>query len=145
MKLLRPGDVAPDALDEPFWQACRERRFILHRCTACGRAYWPASCCIEHGSAAMQWQDASGRGAVHTYTIVHHAYDPALADRIPYALAVVQLDEGPFFHTDLVGCELAQVRVGMRVEVVWDRIDENTVIPRFTPEARSEEKNRAAG
>jgi len=143
MKVLRPRDVAPDALDEPFWQACRDGRFLLHRCSACGRAYWPASCCIEHGSGPMQWEQASGRGEVHTYTVVHHAYDPSLADRLPYVLAVVKLDEGPFFHSDLLGCEPAQVHVGMRVRVTWDRIDADTVIPRFAPEAQ--ERSRATG
>jgi uncharacterized OB-fold protein len=138
VKPPRPLDFAPDALDEPFWRACLEQRFLLHRCTACGRGYWPASCCVEHGAQAMQWQDASGRGAVHTYTIVHHAYDAALAERIPYALAVVKLDEGPFFHTDIVGCEPSEVHVGMRVEVVWDRLGDDVVIPRFAPGARSE-------
>jgi uncharacterized OB-fold protein len=133
---LRPRDVAPDGLDEPFWLACRERRFLVHRCTACGRAYWPASCCIDHGAEPMQWQEASGHGAIHTYTIVHHAYDAALADRLPYALAVVQLDEGPFFHSDIVGCDPSAVHVGMRVEVVYDRLDESNVIPRFAPEAK---------
>lgn len=142
MSALRPRDVAPDALDAPFWQACLERRFLLHCCTTCGRAYWPASCCIEHGAAPMQWREASGHGEVHTYTIVHHAYDPSLAGRVPYALAVVKLDEGPFFHTDLVGCDLTAVRVGLRVAVVWDRLDAETVIPRFAPEARSEEETR---
>ena len=140
MTTLRPRDVAADALDEPFWQACRDERFLLHRCAACGRAYWPASCCIEHGSEPMQWQEASGRGEVHTYTVVHHAYDPSLADRLPYALAVVKLDEGPFFHSDLVGCGPAQVHVGMRVRVVWDRIDAETVIPRFTPDAERRQR-----
>lgn len=136
MRALRPRDVAPDALDEPFWRACLEQRFLVHRCTACGRAYWPASCCIDHGAAAMQWQEASGCGQVHTYTVAHHAYTPELADRIPYVLAVVELDEGPFFHSDIVGCGPEAVRIGMRVQVVYDRVDAETVIPRFAPEAR---------
>ena len=72
-------------------------------------------------------------GVVHTYTVVHHAYEPSMADRVPYALAVVQLAEGPFFHSDIVGCDPAEVHVGMDVEAVFDAIDEQTVIPRFTP------------
>jgi hypothetical protein len=136
MTALRPRDVAADGLDDPFWQACREHRFLVHRCTACGRAYWPASCCVDHGSASMQWQDASGRGEIHTYTIVHHVYEPELAGRVPYALAVVRLDEGPFFHSDIVGCDPAAVHVGMRVEVVYDHVDDVTVIPRFAPRQR---------
>src|SRR5262245_16320341 len=96
---LRPQDVAPDDLDAPFWKACLERLFLLHRCTTCGRSYWPASTCIDHGSSAMEWYEASGLGEIHTYTVVYHAYDPSLADDVPYILAVVHLDEGPFFHS----------------------------------------------
>jgi uncharacterized OB-fold protein len=88
----------------------------------------------------MEWREASGRGRVHTYTVVHHPYEPSLAARVPYALAVVELDEGPFFHSDIVGCDPVRVHVGMRVEVVWDPIDAETVIPRFAPEAHSEEE-----
>ena len=135
---MRPRDVVPDDLDAPFWEACLDRRFLVHRCGACGRAYWPASCCIDHGSAAMAWEPASGRGEVYTYTVVHHAYDAALADRLPYVLAVVRLDEGPFFHTDIVGCEPDEVHVGMRVQVVFDAVDAETAIPRWTPSAATE-------
>jgi uncharacterized protein len=130
---LRPEDVVRDSLDQPFWDACCAHRFLLHVCATCGRAYWPASTCIDHGASAMEWRDSAGRGAVHTYTIVHHAYDAALADRVPYVLVVVQLDEGPFFHTDIVGAEVDDVHVGMRVGVVYDAIDERTVLPRFSP------------
>jgi uncharacterized OB-fold protein len=133
MNVLRPQDVAPDELDMPFWDACRDGQFLLHHCAVCGRAYWPASTCVDHGADAMQWQPGSGRGEVHTFTVVHHAYDPALADRVPYALAVVKLDEGPFFHSNIVGCDPASVHVGMRVEAVFDHLDDDTVIPRFAP------------
>jgi uncharacterized OB-fold protein len=142
MRALRPRDVAPDELDAPFWQAARERRFLVQRCTACDRAYWPAGCCVEHGRATMEWREASGRGRVHTYTIVHHPYEPSLAAKVPYALAVVELDEGPFFHSDIVRCDPNEVHVGMRVEVVWDALDAEDVIPRFAPEAHSEEEKK---
>jgi hypothetical protein len=132
---LRPGDVAPDDLDAPFWEACLRREFLVQRCLRCGRAYWPASCCTEHGAEAMRWEAASGTGTVHTYTVVHHVYEPGMAERVPYALAVIQLDEGPFFHSDLVECPPEAVHVGMRVEVVFDAVDAQTVIPRFRPAA----------
>jgi uncharacterized OB-fold protein len=144
MRTLRPQDVAPDALDAPFWDACRDARFLVHRCGECGRAYWPASTCIDHGARSMAWDDASGRGEVHTYTVVHHVYDRSLLERVPYVLAVVQLDEGPFFHSDIVGCDPADVHVGVRVEVVFDRVDDDTVIPRFTP-VREEREQGSAG
>ena len=130
---IGPLDLAPDELDEPFWQACRREEFLIHRCTQCGGAYWPASTCIDHGSASMQWQPATGRGEVFTYTIVHHAYSREFADRLPYAAVVVRLAEGPFFHTNVVGCEPGDIYVGMPVEVVFDHLDLETTLPRFRP------------
>ena len=53
-------------------------------------------------------------------------------------VAVVRLDEGPFFHTDIVGCAPDAVRVGLRVRAVFDAVDADTVIPRFTPIATEE-------
>jgi uncharacterized OB-fold protein len=132
-RVLRPMDLVPDELDAPFWEGCNQHVFLVHRCVTCGRAYWPASTCIDHGSSAMQWQPASGRGEVFTYTVVHHAYDRSLVDKLPYAAVVVKLDEGPFFHTDIVGCAPSEVHVGMRVHVVFESLDEQTVIPHFTP------------
>jgi len=70
---------------------------------------------------------------VSTYTVVHHPYDPALADVVPYAVVVVSLDEGPLFHSDLVGCPVDDVAVGLRVEVTWEVVDDTTVIPHFRP------------
>ena len=133
-RVLRPMDLVADELDAPFWEGCKQHVFLVHRCIECGRAYWPASTCLDHGSAAMEWQPASGRAEVFTYTIVHHAYDRSMADKLPYAATVVKLDEGPFFHTDIVGCAPSDVRVGMRVRVVFESVDDETVIPHFTPD-----------
>ena len=130
---LRPMDLVPDELDAPFWEGCKRHVFLVHRCMVCGRAYWPASTCIDHGSSAMEWQPASGRAEVFTYTVVHHAYDRSMADKLPYAAAVVKLDEGPFFHTDILDCAADDVHVGMRVRVVFVAVDDEAVIPHFTP------------
>ena len=130
---ILPFQVAPDDLDDPFWEGCVRHEFLLHRCAECGRAYWPASTCLDHGSASMEWVPASGSGAVFTYTVFHHAYDPRFADRVPYALAVVQLDEGPFFHSDIVGCPVADVHVGMRVAVEYEDVAVDLTIPHFRP------------
>jgi uncharacterized OB-fold protein len=81
----------------------------------------------------MEWRPSSGRGEVHTYTVFHHAYMPWLADRVPYAIAVVRLDEGPFFHTDIVGCAPSEVAIGLQVEVMFEEAAEGWVLPHFRP------------
>lgn len=130
---LLPRDVVPDDLDAPFWEGCRRGELLVHRCDVCGRSYWPVSSCVDHGGDAMTWVPASGLGAVHTFTVFRHAYDPTFADRLPYAIAVVELDEGPFFHTDVVECDVGDVHVGQRVEVVFETVDADTTIPHFRP------------
>jgi uncharacterized OB-fold protein len=128
-----PPNFGADALDDPFWDGCRRHEFLLHVCSVCQRAYWPASSCIDHGWAPMTWRPSSGRGHIHTYTVFHHAYMPWLADRIPYIIAVVTLDEGPFYHSDIVECGIDEVAVDMPVEVVFRDEDDGWVIPHFRP------------
>ena len=65
-----PEGAMPDELDEPFWEACNRQELLLHRCDTCGRSYWPASCCVDHGGQSMTWVPASGRGVVDTYTVL---------------------------------------------------------------------------
>lgn len=125
------AEYGGDPLDMPFWDACREGKFLLHRCNICSRHYWPASRCVAHGAREMQWVAASGRGTLYTYTVLHHAYTPAMKDKVPYVVAVVQLDEGPFFHSNLVDTPLDQVKVGMRLQVTMAPHESGLVVPVF--------------
>lgn len=125
-----PGDVAPDTADAEFWQACRERRFLVFRCGTCGRAVWPAGGCPGHGMAPMAWRPASGLGRLRTWTVVHQRYATSFAGAPPN-VALVELDEGPLIHTTVVGAE--RLRIGMRVAVDFDEIAPDAVIPVFRP------------
>jgi uncharacterized OB-fold protein len=121
----------PDELDAPFWEACARQEFLLHRCVTCGRSYWPASCCVEHGGSAMEWVSASGRGVVETFTVFRRQYHPAFPT--PYAVAVIRLAEGPYFHANVVGCPPEAVHVGMPVEVRFDEVEPGAWLPQFAP------------
>lgn len=120
-----------DPADLPFWNACKQGRFLLHRCARCSRTYWPASHCTEHGNAAMAWIDGSGKGELYTYTVMHHAYTPTMKDKVPYVVAVIKLDEGPFFHSNLLGCPLDELAVGMRVSAEMIEHESGLTIPVF--------------
>jgi uncharacterized OB-fold protein len=122
---------SPD--DLPFWNASSEGRFCLHRCGVCGKHYWPASRCVEHADQDMAWVDASGRGTVHTFSVLHHAYTPEMHGKTPYVVAVVQLDEGPFFHTNIVGCSPADVAIDMRVNALFEARANGLTVPLFQP------------
>ena len=118
--------------DDPFWDAWKsDERFLLHRCGTCGRHEWPATCCVEHGLAPMAWVEASGAGVVDTFTVFHRAYIKELASEVPYTVAVVRLDEGPYFHTRLVDIDPAAVTTSLRVRV---RRGAGDAFPLFVPE-----------
>jgi uncharacterized OB-fold protein len=73
-------------------------------------------------------------GRVYTWTVVHQAFVPGLADRLPYVVAAVDLDGGGGARlvSNLVDVDPAGIRVGMRVEVVWEDMGPELSLPRFT-------------
>ncbi len=135
--------VGGDPADLPFWDACRDGSFLLHRCGICGRNYWPASRCVEHGNKAMAWVPASGRGILYTYTTMHHAYTPDMQGKTPYVVGVVKLDEGPFFHSNVVDCAPEDVAVGMPLEVVMAAHPAGLTLPMFRPIAMPTDSQEA--
>jgi len=129
---MRALDFAPDELDRPFWEGCQRGEFLLQRCPHSGRWHWPTVSDPETGGP-LEWVPASGRGTIHTFTILHKAYRPEYAEQVPYNVVVVELEEGPLFHSNLVECDNADIRVGMSVEVVFERVDDELTLPRFRP------------
>ncbi len=123
-----------EPLTEPFWAAARDRRLVVQRCTDCGTfRHLPHVLCPACQSARHDWVESAGRGTVFTYTIVVHPVHSATADVVPYNVVLVQLDDcgGVLVPSNVVDCPPDEVRVGMPVEVVWDRVSDEVTIPRF--------------
>jgi uncharacterized OB-fold protein len=111
----------------PFWRAAAEGRFVVPRCTDCGKVHWhPRAHCPFCWSAAVEWQPATGRGKVYSYTIVRRADGP-------YVLAYVQIEEGPVMMTNVVECALDAVRIDMPVEVAFRATAQGRHAPVFRP------------
>jgi len=86
----------PDVDNAPFWAGCRDHELRLQRCADCGTVRFPPRPrCHECRSAAATWEVMSGGGVVHTFTICHPPVLPAYADRVPYNVVVVELDDDP--------------------------------------------------
>lgn len=118
-----------------FWKATENDTFLLRRCdnAACGSIIWyPRPICPDCGSLETSWFEASGKGTIYSFTVVHRGQGP-WADHVPYVAAYVELDEGPRIMTNIVGVDPAAVEVGMPVEVVWEDTGEGPKYYRFTP------------
>ena len=114
-------------------------RVHLQRCTGC--ATWrhpPRVLCAACGSDAWTWQPVSGRGRVYTWTTTHRATDPAFAEHLPYAVLVVELEEGPRLVGNLVGLDPAELALDLAVEIVLDRRSDTVALVDFRPRAGSD-------
>lgn len=130
------AELHPDRWTEPFWRAAAERRLVCQRCANCKTFRMPpAAYCWKCQSQDDEWVPLRGKGTVYSYTVVHHAVSPALAEAVPYVVAIVELPDAEDIHltTNIVGCDPRDVRVGLPVEVAWDAVAEGVVIPRFRP------------
>jgi uncharacterized protein len=132
----RPLPV-PDGDTKPYWDAAREHRLVIQRCQVCQQAiFYPRSVCPRCMSDRIAWIEATGKGTVYSYTVVHRA--PAqFAEDAPYVVAVVDLDEGVRLMTNVVGCAPAEVRIGAEVEVTFDDVTPEISLPKFRPIGRS--------
>ncbi len=127
-----PTLPAVSDLTRPFWHAASEGRLLLPRCRACGRHFFrPEVACTHCFATDWQWVEASGRGTLYSYTIVHRAPAPGFV--VPLVLAVVELDEGPVMFSNLVDCRDTDIRIGMALRVRFEQVAHAVHLPRFVP------------
>jgi uncharacterized protein len=137
------GRPLPQAseLTSGFWAAAREHRLVVQRCEGCGALrHYPRPMCPECHSEAWTWSPLSGRGVVHTFTVTHQAFHPAWADRVPFAVATIELEEGVRMVSDLPPVDVDRVAIGLPVECWFEdhQLDDGTTFtyPRFRLVAR---------
>ena len=125
---------SPSPATAPFWAATREHRLVLPRCPECRRWLHPQAAGCPCGHPEPEWEAASGRARLVGFTVVRRAAHPALAGDLPYTILLVALAEGPQLVSGLAG-EGHALRVGDRLEVRFDDVDDELTLPRFEPVA----------
>jgi hypothetical protein len=130
----RPARPLPRIDEETrgFWEACARHELYVQRCRACRTfRHPPRAVCPACLSSEIEWVRASGRGTVYSFTVTHQNQAPGFRERLPYVLAVVELDCGVRLMTNVVDTPPASVRIGMPVEVVWEDVTEDISLPLF--------------
>jgi uncharacterized OB-fold protein len=122
----------PSQESQPYWDGLRERKLMMPRCDDCQHHWFPPSLlCPRCNSDRWTWTTMSGRGRIFSYVIYHRVYHPGFAQDVPYAVAVIELDEGPRMYSNVVGIEPEKLSCDMRVEVVYEPITETVTLPKF--------------
>jgi len=119
-----------------FYDWCHKRELRFQRCQSCGAwRHPPRPMCGSCHSLQWEWAPTRGKGKVYCWTTVHQPLDPAFAAEVPYAAAVVELDEGPRLATWVTGIPPDQLRVGMLVELWFEDVSDEVTLPKFKPES----------
>lgn len=129
------GRPLPDAdnVSAAYWEAAATGRLLYQECPSCRhRQFYPRAMCTACGGDT-EWAEASGRGTIHTYTVIRQNWAMPFRDLQPYVVAMIELDEGPRMMTNVTDVEIDDVHVGMPVECYAVRVEEGLGLPFWRP------------
>jgi uncharacterized OB-fold protein len=125
----------PNAETEVFWEKANQDELWIQRCRSCGKPYfYPRFFCPNCFSKDVEWFQASGKGKLHTY-MINHRPPPSFEAEAPYAIAVVELDEGVRMMTNIHGIENTpeNLVLDMPLEVVFEEVAPGRKVPYWQP------------
>jgi uncharacterized OB-fold protein len=124
----------PTPETKPFWDGAKQHKLMLPWCKACGLAhFFPRNCCPHCFAFDLEWRQASGRGKLHTY-VINHKPARGFEDKVPYVIAVVELEEGPRMMSNLVMDDTPtpeKLPIDMDLEVCFDDVTAEVTLPKF--------------
>jgi uncharacterized OB-fold protein len=124
---------APDNASRHYWQSAADGQLVIQRCITCGEfQFYPRALCVSC-AGETEWVDASGRGTLYTYTIIRQNRSPAFAALSPYAVGIVELEEGVRMMSNIVDCDVEQLSIGMALQVVLVKAADDVGLPFWRP------------
>lgn len=84
--------------------ATAEARILVDTCGRCGsQQAMPAPTCFACGHEDLSTSAHTGHGRIFSWVVAHYAFEPELADQIPYTLVMTSLDGGARVYGRLTG------------------------------------------
>jgi len=130
-EIRRPAPLLTDD-NEGFWLAAAHNQLVTQQCVNCGKLlHPPRPMCPRCHGLEMVWIELAGTGTVYSYALLHHPQHPAFS--YPVIAALVDLDEGIRLLSNLVRIDTDDVRIGMRVRVLFKAVADGMAVPVFEP------------
>ncbi|MGW8322632.1 MAG: Zn-ribbon domain-containing OB-fold protein [Thermodesulfobacteriota bacterium] len=116
--------------NQGFWEGVERQELVLQRCKGCGTwSHPPRPMCPKCRSLEREWSPVSGKGTVYSWVTYREAPHPGF--KVPYSVVLVELEEGVRLVSNLVDVGSEEIAIGMPVEVVFDRVNDETFLPKF--------------
>lgn len=118
-----------------FWESTKQGKLSVQKCMDCQQYIFPPRLvCPNCLSENVEWVVISGRGKVWTFAALEPAGVPRLfKDDFPYVPALIELEEGVRMASHMIQCDPTDVYIGMPVEVVFEKLDDEFTLPKFKP------------
>ena len=118
----------------PFWDATKRHELVMPRCKTCDQKFfYPLEDCPKCLSNNLEWVQVSGKGRLHSFTIIRQPANPVFIEDVPYIYAMVQLDEGPRMISTVVQCDIEDAEIDMPLVAVFDDITPEWTLVKFKP------------
>jgi len=115
-----------------WWDALEEGKFLIQKCASCGvLRHPPRPMCGECQSLEWGTIETSGAGSIHSYVVIHHP--PVPGYEYPLVCALIDLDEGTRFVSNVIDCDPQEVHIGMKVQAAIEPVDDELKLPLFRP------------
>ncbi len=118
---------------EIYWQKLSTGQMCLQYCPECQKyIFYPRESCPHCLQPGLEWKSISGQGRVYSYAIVNVTALPEFKDKVPYIYAVIELAEGVRLPSNIIGCPLDKIQVGMPVQIAFI-VSDGCTLPVFAP------------
>ena len=122
----------PSQISLPYWEGTRSGELRYQGCSDCGSAnFGPGLVCRQCRSQSLAWEVSAGSGSLYSWTVVWRPQTPAF--EVPYAPAIVRLDEGYDMISAVVGCDPGELHENMRLAVEFHALTDEVTLPFFRP------------
>jgi uncharacterized protein len=119
---------------KPFFEATKENKLLIQYCSSCKKyQFYPRVFCMNCYSDTIELVEASGNGKVYSYTVVYKTQDKNMEQKVPYAVALIDLDEGVRLMSHVVDIDVKDIVVDMDVSVVFRETVDEYKLPQFVP------------
>lgn len=124
----------PTACSKPYFDAAREGKLKLQYCPDSKRyQHYARPYDITSMSDRVEWREMSGRGKIYSYVVNTRPANPGMADKVPYAVALVELDDAPGVRimVNIIDSNVADVAIGKPVVVAFEKLSDDVTLPQF--------------
>ncbi|MBN1848728.1 MAG: Zn-ribbon domain-containing OB-fold protein [Deltaproteobacteria bacterium] len=131
----KPLPIIEFQAQKEFWDGCKKHQLLIQKCRDCGEINRRSvrMLCPNCLSGNLEFIQASGKGKIYSFSTIM-AYPPqGFQDDVPYVVAIIDLEEGTRFRSNIVDCDIDALKCDMDVEVVWEDITDEYALPKFRP------------